>query len=174
MKVGDTDGRLILSHRDAVTLNFKPYSDDRTRGVVANLTLNLKDDFVLIPAVAVKLGAVSTFPKSTNQHDLVRKGDALFYQSKNDGKPEDMEGVAWLQVLRYSPKEMGRAIGHLLGCRVLNPSSICCAPNKHICVQIWDGPVRGTVRTYSGHACQTDMLVDRASWTWGWARWRRQ
>ena len=25
MKFGDTDGRLILSHRDAVTLNLKPY-----------------------------------------------------------------------------------------------------------------------------------------------------
>ena len=42
MVVGDTDGRLIMTPRDAVTLNFKAYSDDRTRGVVSNLTLTKK------------------------------------------------------------------------------------------------------------------------------------
>jgi hypothetical protein len=120
---------------------------------------------VLIPVVEVKLGEVSTFPRNTNQHDLVNKGKALFYQSKSDGQLDDMEGVEELQVLRYSPREMGRAIGHLLGCKLLHPSSICCAPNKYICVQILDGPrtfskVRGTVKTYSGNACQIDMLVD--------------
>jgi hypothetical protein len=45
MIVGDTNGRLILTPRDAVTLKFTAYSDDRSRGVVSNLTLNLKGTF---------------------------------------------------------------------------------------------------------------------------------
>jgi hypothetical protein len=45
MRVGDTDGRLILSQRDALVLNFKHYSDDRARGTVSNLTLFTFDTF---------------------------------------------------------------------------------------------------------------------------------
>jgi hypothetical protein len=76
MSVGDTDGRLILSQRDALVLNFKHYSDDRARGTVSNLTLNMTDNFILIPVIEVKLGEVSTFPRNTNQHDLIKKGNA--------------------------------------------------------------------------------------------------
>jgi hypothetical protein len=72
MRVGDTDGRLIRSQRDALVLNFKEYSDDRARGTVSNLTLNMTDN--LIPVIEVKLGEVSTFPRITNQHDLINKG----------------------------------------------------------------------------------------------------
>ena len=110
---------------------------------------------------------MSTFPRNTTQHDLIHKGKALYYQSKSDGRLDEMEGAGAeeLQVLRYSPKEMGRTIGHLLGCKLLHPSSVCCAPNKYLCLQIQDGPrtfskIRGMVKSYSGSAVQIDMLID--------------
>jgi hypothetical protein len=100
---------------------------------------------------------------------LVLKGNALYYQSKSDCKLDEMEGVEELQVLRYSPKEMGRTIGHLLGCKLLHPSSVCCAPNKYLCLQIQDGPRtfskgRGMVKAYSGSAVQIDMLIDTCAY----------
>jgi hypothetical protein len=136
---------------------------------MSNLTLKMTDNFILIPVIEVKLGEVSTFPRNTYQHDLIKKGNALYYQSKTDGRPDEMEGIEELQVLRYSLKEMGRTIGHLLGCKLLHPSSVCCAPNKYLCLQIQDGPrtfskVRGTVKSYSGIAVQVDLLVDTCAY----------
>jgi hypothetical protein len=170
MQGGDTDGRLVLSRRDAMVLNFKHYSDDRTRGTVSNLTLNMTDSFILIPSIEVKLGESSVFPRHTSQHELIKKGKDLYYRSKTDGRPDEVEGTPGkLQILRYSPKEMGRNIGHLLSCQLLYPSSTCCAPNKYLCLEIKSDPrtfpkVRGRVKSYSGIAVQIDLLVDSCAY----------
>jgi hypothetical protein len=89
MRIGDTDGRLVLSERDAMVLNFKHYSDDRTRGTVTNLTLNMMDNFILFSSMEVKIGELSIFPRNTSQHELIRKGKDLYFQSRTDGRPDD-------------------------------------------------------------------------------------
>ena len=86
----EQEDKLILTPRDAATLGFQAYSDDRNQGGVSNLVLNLKESFVLIPTLAVKLGDTSCFPRETEQHELLNVDDALFYRSKRRGGSEDV------------------------------------------------------------------------------------